>query len=123
LVEPPVVTGKGERQIDLTVEFMGCGRLHAVVGAEGKDIRKAAGGFHQQLAHFHEGEPFPALDQMGHGRRGLGPGDPAGGEGTGLGTHVPHVIGARLLDQQLDQSTGIAEQDHPFSPDPRSRSH
>ena len=141
LLESAIEAGEGQWLIRAMVEFMGCCQLHAVVAAQSENIGESPSCFNQPLADLDDDELIPAKDQAltglldvipadrifslttGHTRHGLCPGDPADRDGFCLRAALLHLIGVWLTDQQLDQGTGIAEQDHQLNPDLPSRFH
>ena len=110
MVEATVETGKENALFSVDMELMGCGELHAVVSAKGKDFGKAPSRFHQWLTHFNNGEGLPLLDQVlpslfeifvadrvfpleaSKGRHYFGPTDPADPDGINSVTDLPHLI-------------------------------
>ena len=141
MLESAVKTGEGQRLFRALAEFLGRCQLHAVEATESENIGESASCFNEPLTDLDNRELIPAMDQLltglfdvistdrifsltaGHTRHGLCPGDPADRNGFCLRAALFHLIGFGLTDQQLDQGTGVAEQDHQLNPDLPSRFH
>jgi hypothetical protein len=139
LIQSAVVAGEENSLFSVDMEFMGCGKLHAVVSPKGKDVGKAPSSFHQWLTDLNNGEGLPGLDQVlpglfeifvadrvfsleaGEGRHRFGPTDPADPNGINSAADLPHLIRLSFVNQQLHQGACVAKEDHQLNPDPQSR--
>jgi hypothetical protein len=139
LIQSTVVAGEENGLFSVDMEFMGCGQLHAVDSAKGKDVGESPSRFHQWLADFNNGEGLPALDQVlpslfeifvadwvfpleaSQGSHCFGPADPADRKSINSGADLAHLIGLGFVNQQLHQGAGVTEEDHQLNPDPQSR--